>query len=191
MSTAQDTRPPSQQEQDAAEVLLWLRHNAGREITYKDIAAGVGIPEGSRLRGAVCHARRVAEHMGHRLERFLPSRNPRLRGAWVTRFKLAGKGDEFGARDALYASRMAVSAMDDMRRSCTYEASNENGVAPKAFNEMASAVDGCMKTVSGVGGLGEEVFRLQDENKHLSERVAQLEAQLAEASSGGDAFLSA
>jgi hypothetical protein len=191
MTRTDDSRPPSQLEQDTAEVLLWFKHNAGREVAYKDIAAGVGIPAGRRLQAAVRHARRAAEHMGHRLERFLPSRDPRLRGASVTRFNLKGRGDEFSARDALYASRVAVSAMDDMRRSCTYEASNVNGVAPKAFQEMASAVDGCIQTVSGVGELGQEVCRLQGENKDLSRRVAELEAQLAEADAPAHSYLSA
>lgn len=191
MTTQDEGRAPTRLEQDAVEVLLWFKHNAGREVAYKDIAAGVGIPEGRRLQGAVRHARRAAEHMGHRLENFLPSRDPRRRGARVTRFNLKGHGDEFSARDALYASKVAVSAMYDMRRSCTYEAGNVNGVAPKAFQEMASAVDGCIQTVSGVGELGQEVCRLQGENRDLSRRVAELETQLSEASLPGRRPLSA
>ncbi|MEU9606352.1 hypothetical protein [Streptomyces sp. NPDC048057] len=182
MSVKNDPRSPSQLEQDTAEVLLWLKHNAGREVSYQDISDGVGIPRGGRLQKAVRQARVAADHLGHRLERFLPSQDPRRRGTSVTRFSLKGQGDEFGARDAMYSSRVAISAMDDMRRSCSYEAQNVNGIAPQAYQEMASAVDGCIQTVSGVGQLGQEVTRLQGANNDLSRRIAELEAQLAEAS---------
>ncbi|MET7298238.1 hypothetical protein [Embleya sp. NPDC005575] len=184
-------RKPSRLEEDTVGVLLWLRHNAGRELTYEQIGKGVGLPVGNRLKCAVRQARKAAEHLDHRLERFLPSRDPLMRGARVTRFNLSGRGDEFGARDALNASRVAVSAMDDMRRACAYEAKNTHGVAPKAFQEMASAVDGCIQTVSGVEELGQEVCRLQFVNNELAERVATLEARLARAATGEDPYVTA
>ncbi|PCG86985.1 hypothetical protein CIB93_05440 [Streptomyces sp. WZ.A104] len=56
MSPKRDRDTPSQLEQDAIDVLLWLGPNAGRELSYTDISRGTGIPDGSRLRRAVCGA---------------------------------------------------------------------------------------------------------------------------------------
>jgi hypothetical protein len=66
-------------ENDVAEVMIWLRGNHGREVSYADIAAGVGIKDGARLRRAVKVARVVAANRGDRLERFLPSQSPARR----------------------------------------------------------------------------------------------------------------
>ncbi|MER6950544.1 hypothetical protein ABT294_41645 [Nonomuraea sp. NPDC000554] len=66
-------------ETDVAEVMIWLRSNHGREVSYADIAAGVGIKDGARLRRAVKVARVVAANRSDRLEKFLPSQNPARR----------------------------------------------------------------------------------------------------------------
>ncbi|KNB49023.1 hypothetical protein [Streptomyces caatingaensis] len=178
MSPKRDT--PTRAEQDAIDVLLWLRHNAGREVSYADIARGTSIPDGSRLRRAVPRARIVAHELGHRLEQFLPSRDPLRRGARVTRFHLSGQGDEFGARDALLACRRAVAYMGDMHRACTFEANNPHSIEPEAFGQMAEAAEGCMKTVSGVEGLGSKVLHAQGTMRRQAQRIADLEAQIAE-----------
>jgi hypothetical protein len=49
-----------QAETDVAEVMIWLRSNHGREVSYADIAAGFGIKNGHRLRRAVRIARVIA-----------------------------------------------------------------------------------------------------------------------------------
>ncbi|SDL17917.1 hypothetical protein [Nonomuraea jiangxiensis] len=43
----------TQAENDVADVMIWLRCNHGREVSYADIAAGVEFPDGHRLRRAV------------------------------------------------------------------------------------------------------------------------------------------
>ncbi|MCI3932104.1 hypothetical protein [Streptomyces sp. AN091965] len=183
MSPKRDNAAPSRGEQDAIDVLLWLGHNAGRELAYADIARGTGIPDSSRLRRAVPKARAAAALLGHRLEQFQASRDPLRRGVRVTRFHKLGQGDEFGARDALLACRKAVAYMGDMHRACTFEASNPHSIEPEAFGQMAGAVDGCMKTVSGVEGLGSKVFKAQGTIRRQAERIADLEAQVAELTS--------
>ncbi|MEU0738628.1 hypothetical protein [Streptomyces sp. NPDC006134] len=183
MSPKRDSGTPSQAEQDATDVLLWLVHNAGRELSYADISRGTGIPDGSRLRRAVPRARAAAHLLGHRLEQFMPSRDPQRRGARVTRFHKSGQGDEFGARDALLACRKAVAYMGDMHRACTFEANNPNSIEPEAFGQMAEAAEGCMKTVSGVEGLGSKVLQAQGTMRRQAQRIADLEAQLAEVTS--------
>ncbi|MEV7907655.1 hypothetical protein [Streptomyces anulatus] len=47
----------TQAETDVAEVMIWLQSNHGREVSYADIAAGIGIKNGHRLRRAVRIAR--------------------------------------------------------------------------------------------------------------------------------------
>ncbi|MCF3167074.1 MULTISPECIES: hypothetical protein [Streptomyces] len=183
MSPKRNSETPSQAEQDAIDVLLWLGHNAGRELSYADIARGTGIPDGSRLRRAVPRARAAAHVLGHRLEQFMASRDPLRRGARVTRFHRSGQGDEFGARDALLACRKAVAYMGDMHRACTFEANNPNSIEPEAFGQMADAAEGCMKTVSGVEGLGSKVLRNQGTIRRQAERIADLEAQIADLTS--------
>lgn len=183
MNPKRDSGTPSQAEQDAIDVLLWLKHNTGRELSYADIARGTGIPDGSRLRRAVPRARAAAHVLGHRLEQFMPSRDPRRRGAHVTRFHTSGQGDEFGARDALLACRKAVTYMGDMHRACTFEANNPNSIEPEAFGQMAEAVEGCMKTVSGVEGLGSKVLQAHGKMQRQAQRIADLEAQIAELTS--------
>jgi hypothetical protein len=183
MSPKLGSDTPSRLEQDAIDVLLWLGPNAGRELSYADISRGTGIPDGSRLRRAVPRARAAAHVLGHRLEQFMPSRDPLKRGARVTRFHKSGQGDEFGARDALLACRKAVAYMGDMHRACTFEANNPQSIEPEAFGQMADAAEGCMKTVSGVEGLGSKVFRAQGTIRRQAERIADLEAQVAELTS--------
>ncbi|KUL69410.1 MULTISPECIES: hypothetical protein [unclassified Streptomyces] len=183
MSPKRDSSTPSQAEQDAIDVLLWLGHNAGRELSYEDIAGGIGIPDGSRLRRAVPRARAAAHVLGHRLEQFMPSRDPLRRGARVTRFHKSGHGDEFGARDALLACRKAVAYMGDMHRACTFEANNPNSIEPEAFGQMADAAEGCIKTVSGVEGLGSKVVSAQGTIRRQAQRIADLEAQIADLTS--------
>jgi hypothetical protein len=130
MAATDKNKPPTGLEQDTAGILVWLAHNAGRELSYEDISRGTGIPNTSRLHAAVCQARRAAEILGHRLESFYRSEDPRRRGTSVTRYNLAGHGDELSARDALHTARVAISAMKDMRRSCAYEGENQHGFAP-------------------------------------------------------------
>lgn len=175
----------TQLEQDAVQVLKWFITNAGKYVTYRDIASGVGIPRGARLERTVRAARAAAENLGHCIEDFLPSRDPRHRGAYTTRLTLAEEGDEHGARAAMHTVRRGVTSMRNMRRACAYEAKNQNGIAPKAFQEMTTAVEGCIQTVSGVGELGQEVYRLQSEKDALARRVAELEARLAHGPSDG------
>ena len=183
MSSLRDSGTPTRAEQDTIDVLLWLTHNTGRELSYPDIARGTGIPDGNRLRRAVPRARAAAHVLGHRLEQFLPSRDPLMRGARVTRFHRSGQGDEFGARDALLACRKAVAYMGDMHRACTFEANNPHSIEPEAFGQMADAAEGCMKTVSGVEGLGSKVLQAQGTMRRQAQRIADLEAQLAELTS--------
>ncbi|MFI6541150.1 hypothetical protein ACIBHY_52475 [Nonomuraea sp. NPDC050547] len=73
MTRRRDAMGWTRAETDVAEVMIWLRSNHGREVSYADIAAGVGIKDGARLRRAAKVARVVAANRGDRLERFLPS----------------------------------------------------------------------------------------------------------------------
>lgn len=180
MSLQHDTGTPTRAEQDAIDVLLWLSHNTGRELSYRDIARGTGIPDSSRLRRAVPRARAAAHVLGHRLEQFLPSRDPLRRGARVTRFHKSGQGDEYGARDALMACRRAVSSIGDMHRACTFEAHNPHSIDAVAFGQMADAADGMVKTVSGVESLGSRIVQTQRSDRRKAQRIAELEAQIAE-----------
>ncbi|MEV4013129.1 hypothetical protein AB0J35_21730 [Nonomuraea angiospora] len=50
MSRRRDEMGWTRAEIDVAEVMIWLRSNHGREVSYADIAAGVGIKDGPRLR---------------------------------------------------------------------------------------------------------------------------------------------
>lgn len=86
------------------------------------------------------------------------------------RTKNEGQVDEFSARDALLACRKAVAYMGDMHRACTFEANNPNSIEPEAFGQMADAAEGCMKTVSGVEGLGSKVFNAQGTIRRQAER---------------------
>lgn len=183
MSPKRESDTPSQLEQDAIDVLLWLGPNAGRELSYADIARGTGIPDGSRLRRAVPRARAAAHVLGHRLEQFMHSRDPLKRGARVTRFHKSGQGDEFGARDALLACRKAVAYMGDMHRACSFEAGNPNSVDREAFGQMADAAEGGIRTFSGVERLGSKVVKNQGTMRRQAERIADLEAQIAELTS--------
>ncbi|MFF9569407.1 MULTISPECIES: hypothetical protein [unclassified Streptomyces] len=186
MSPRRDSDTPSQLEQDAIDVLLWLGPNAGRELSYEDIARGTGIPD-RRLRRAVPKARAAAHELGHRLEQFMASRDPLRRGARVTRFHKSGQGDEFGARDALLACRKAVAYMGDMHRACSFEAGNPNSLDREAFGQMAEAAEGGIRTFSGVERLGSKVVQNQGTMRRQAERIADLEAQIAELTSGQSA----
>lgn len=183
MSRKRDSDTPSQLEQDAIDVLLWLGPNASRELSYADISRGTGIPDGSRLRRAVPKARAAAHVLGHRLEQFMPSRDPLKRGARVTRFHKCGQGDEFGARDALLACRKAVAYMGDMHRACSFEAGNPHSLDRDAFGQMADAAEGGIRTFSGVERLGSKVVQNQGTMRRQAERIADLEAQIAEMTS--------
>lgn len=184
MSPKRDSDTPSQLEQDAIDVLLWLGPNAGRELSYADISRGTGIPDGSRLRRAVPRVRAAAHVLGHRLEQFMPSRDPLKRGARVTRFHKSGQGDEFGARDALLACRKAVAYMGDMHRACAFEAGNPNSLDREAFGQMADAAEGGIRTFSGVERLGSKAVQSQGTMRRQAERIADLEAQIASLTSG-------
>jgi hypothetical protein len=174
-----EDRPPTGLEQDTAAVLVWLADNAGRELTRQEISTGTGIPNGTRLHRAVRQARAAGALLGNRLETFYKSEDPRRRGQMVTRYNLKGHGDKLSARDALHTSKQAIAKMKDMERSCTYEGENENGFAPTTYKEIASAVGGCIQTVSGMGKIGEEVSELQRRDEARAQRVAELEAELA------------
>ncbi|WJV51739.1 hypothetical protein [Streptomyces flavofungini] len=174
---------PSQEEQDTIDVLMWLRHNVGRELSYADIARGTGIPA-RRLRRAVPKARMAAHQLGNRLEQFMHSRDPLKRGARVTRFHTCGQGDEFGARDALLACRKAVAYMGDMHRACAFEAHNPNSLDQEAFGQMAAAAEGSIRTFSGVERLGSKIVKNHGTMRRQAERIADLEAQIAELTSG-------
>jgi hypothetical protein len=191
MTATDPTKPPTRLEQDTAGILVWLAHNAGRELSYSDISRGTGIPDTPRLRRAVAQARKAAELLGDRLETFYRSKDPRRHGMSVTRYNLAGKGDDLSSRDALHTARVAIAAMKDMRRSCAYEGENIHGFAPKAFKEIAGAVDGCIRTVSGVEQLSDEVFKLQRKHDAMARRIAELEAQVAQATAPQDPYVTA
>ncbi|TMR94845.1 hypothetical protein [Nonomuraea basaltis] len=60
MSRRRDAMGFTQAENDVAEVMIWLRSNHGREVSYADIAAGAGITNGHRLRRAVRVVRVIA-----------------------------------------------------------------------------------------------------------------------------------
>lgn len=181
MSRSED-RPPTRSEQDAVDVLLWLYARAGQEVSYPDIAAGVGLPDTSRLRAAVRRVRVAAAHDGHRLEQFMRSKDPLRRGKMTTRFHRAGQGDEFGARDALLACRKSVASMAEMQRACAFEAANPHSVDAEAFSKMAQTADGAMRMVSGIEGLGSKVMKNQRTMSKMAERIADLEAQVIELS---------
>jgi len=175
-------RPPTRAEPDAVDVLMWLYARAGQEVSYPDISAGVGLPDGSRLRTAVRRARVAAAHDGHRLEQFMCSTDLLRRGKMTTRFHRAGQGDDFGARDALLACRKSVASMAEMKRACAFEATNPNRIDADAFSKMAEVADGAMRMVSGVEKLGSKVMKNQWTVKQMAERIADLEAQVMELS---------
>jgi len=167
-------------ERDTIDVLLWLHHRAGAEVSYQDIAAGVDIPVSNRLRKAVCEARKAAAESGDRLELFQVSRDPLRRHGYTTRYQRSGTGDEFGARDALLACRKSVASMAEMKRACDFEATNPNSLDAQAFGQMAATADGAMRLISGVEGLGNKVMSNQERMKAMAARIADLEAQVSE-----------
>ena len=162
-----------------AVMMIWLRSNHGRELSYADIAAGVGIKDGARLLRAVKVARVVAANRGDRLEKFLPSQNPARRRVFVTRYMRQGLGDEFGARDAMAAARTAMTAMKDMHRATTFEAGNDKSIARQEFGTMAMAVDVCITKVAGLDTVGPQVVK-QENTGLLAQMIADLEARLTE-----------
>ncbi|MGW2214036.1 hypothetical protein ACWCSD_03525 [Nonomuraea sp. NPDC001684] len=183
MSRRRDERGWTRAETDVAEVMIWLRSNHGREVSYADIAAGVGIKDGPRLRRAVKIARVVAANRGDRLEKFLPSQIPTRRRVFVTRYMRQGLGDEFGARDAMSAARTAMTAMKDMHRATTFEAGNDKSIARTEFGTMAMAVDECITKVSGLDTVGPQVVK-QENTGLLAQMIAEMEARLTEPAAG-------
>lgn len=180
MSSRDADRPLSRSEQDTIDVLLWLHRRAGAEVSYQEIAEGVGIPNGNRLRAAVRRARLAAAESGDRLEQFQLSRDPLRRMVRVTRYQRAGTGDEFGARDALLACRKSVASMAEMKRACGFEATNPRSLDASAFGQMAATADGAMRLISGVEGLGSKVMSNQQRMNAMAARIADLEAQVSE-----------
>ncbi|MFE0156044.1 hypothetical protein ACFWY5_53545 [Nonomuraea sp. NPDC059007] len=183
MSRRRDETGWTRAERDVAEVMIWLRSNHGREVSYADIAVGVGIKDGARLRRAVKVARVVAANRGDRLEKFLPSQSPAQRSGrrrvFVTRYMRRGLGDEFGARDAMSAARTAMTAMKDMHRATTFEAGNDRSIARTEFATMATAVDEAIAKVSGIDKVGPQVVKHENTGL-LAQMIAEMEARLTE-----------
>ncbi|MFI6744253.1 hypothetical protein ACIBI9_66325 [Nonomuraea sp. NPDC050451] len=140
----------TQAENDVADVMIWLRSNQGREVSYTDLAASVGINDGHRLRRAVLVVPVIAANRGDRLERFMPSTDPARRRVFATRHIRHGHGDEFSARDAMSAARAAMTSVKDMHRATTFEAANPHSIARKEFATLAQAADGCITKVAGI-----------------------------------------
>jgi predicted P-loop ATPase len=162
----------TQTELDVAEVMIWMRSNHGREISYADISAGVQITNPHRLRRAVRVVRVIAANRGDRLDRFQPSADPARRDSarrrvWVTRYMRHGHGDEFSARDAMSAARAAMTSVKDMHRATTFEADNAHSIARKEFATMAQAADECITRVAGIDKLGPQTVR-QENNSLLA-----------------------
>ncbi|WP_424533587.1 hypothetical protein ACOZ38_24955 [Sphaerisporangium viridialbum] len=183
MSPRRDALGWTQAETDVADVMIWLRSNHGREVSYADIAAGVGIKNCHRLRRAVRFARVIAANRGDRLERFMPSTEPARRRVWVTRYMRHGHGDEFSARDAMSAARAAMTSVKDMHRATTFEAGNPHSIARKEFATMAQAADECITRVAGIDKVGPQAVR-QENNSLLTQMIADLEARLTEPAAG-------
>ncbi|MEV1005621.1 hypothetical protein [Nonomuraea sp. NPDC050202] len=183
MSRRRDATGWTRAETDVAEVMIWLRSNHGREVSYADIAAGVGIKDGARLRRAVKVARVVAANRGDRLEGFLPSQSPARRRVFVTRYMRQGLGEEFGARDAMSAARVAMTSVKDMHRATTYEAANPHSIARTEFATMAQAANECITKVAGLDTVGEQAVR-RENTSLLTQMIADLEAQLTEPAAG-------
>ncbi|MEU6721920.1 hypothetical protein ABZ897_61695 [Nonomuraea sp. NPDC046802] len=175
-------------EEDVADVMIWLRSNHGREVSYADIAAGVQIPDGHRLRRAVRVVRVIAANRGDRLERFQPSADPARRDSgqrrvWTTRYMRSGHGDEFSARDALSAARAAMTSVKDMHRATTFEAANPHSIARTEFATMAQAADECITKVAGLEVVGPQAVR-RENTSLLTQMIADLEARLTEPATG-------
>ncbi|GAA3517195.1 hypothetical protein FHR32_005006 [Streptosporangium album] len=168
---------------EVAEVMIWLRSNHGREVSYADIAAGVGIKVSHRLRQAVRVARVIATNRGDRLERFMPSTDPARRRVWVTRYMRCGLGDEFSARDAMSAARTAMTAMKDMHRATAFTAGSPGSIARQEFETMAKAAAECLTKISGIDTVGPQVVR-RENTSLLTGMIADLEARLAEPAAG-------
>ncbi|TMR87862.1 hypothetical protein EJK15_69455 [Nonomuraea basaltis] len=173
----------TQAENDVADVMIWLRSNHGREVSYADIAAGVMIPDGPRLRRAVRVVRVIAANRGDRLERFMTSTDPARRRIWVTRYIRNGHGDEFSARNAMAAARAAMMSVKDMHRATTFEAGNPHSIARKEFETMAKAADECITKVAGLRKVGPQVVR-QENTSLLAQMIADLEARLTQPAAG-------
>ncbi|MEV4177132.1 hypothetical protein [Nonomuraea sp. NPDC049709] len=157
--------------------MIWLRGNHGRELSYADIAAGVGLPNGARLRRAVRVVRVIVANRGDRLERFMPSTDPARRDAgrrrvFVTRYMRSGHGDEFSAR-------AAMTSVKDMQRATTFEAANPHSIARKEFATMAQAADECITKVAGLEVVGPQAVR-HENTSLLTQMITELEARLTE-----------
>ncbi|MEU6721536.1 hypothetical protein ABZ897_59700 [Nonomuraea sp. NPDC046802] len=132
------------------------------ELSYADIAAGVGLPNGHRLRRAVRLVRVIAANRGDRLERFMPSADPAQRRVFVTPLQRNGHGDEFSARDAMSAARAAMTSVKDMHRATTFEAANPHSMARKEFATMAHAADECIIKKAGLDTVAEQAGRREN-----------------------------
>jgi hypothetical protein len=168
-------------ETDVADVMVWLRSNHGRELSYADIAAGVGMKNGHRLRRAVRIVRVIAADRGDRLERFMPS-TARSRD-FTTRYMRQGHGDEFSARDAMSAARAAMTSVKDMYRATTFEATNPHSIARAEFATMAQAADECITKVAGIDKIDPQAVR-RENSSLLTQMIADLEARLTEPAAG-------
>ena len=173
----------TQAETDVADVMIWLRSNHGRELSYADIAAGVGMKNGHRLRRAVRVVRVIASDRGDRLERFTPSTSPARCRVWTTRYMRQGQGDEFSARDAMAAARAAMTSVKDMHRATTYEAANPHSITRTEFATMAQAADECITKVVGIDKIGPQAVR-RENTSLLTQMIADLEARLTEPAAG-------
>lgn len=178
---ARDPLGWTQAETDVADVMIWLRSNHGRELSYADIAAGVGMKNGHRLRRAVRIVRVIAADRGDRLERFMPS-TARSR-VFTTRYMRQGQGDEFSARDAMSAARAAMTSVKDMHRATTFEAANPHSIARGQFQAMAQAADECITKVAGIDKIGPQAVR-RENTSLLTQMIADLEARLTEPAAG-------
>lgn len=177
----------TQVQQDAADILEFLRKFPGKEFTRHDIARGSGVPDNHRIGPGVRRARVAAEHFGDRIENYALSRDPARHGAYTLRYIQAGKGDAYGARDAIRSSRMAITAMEDMRRACDFESRNRHSASPAGFGQVATAVGGCLSTVSSIQELNEQMWQTNNENLRLAKLVAELQAE-REARSNNEGF---
>lgn len=179
MSPRRDAAGWTQAETDVADVMMWLLSNHGQELSYDDIGKGVGIKSKPRLQRAVRLVRVIAADRGDRLERFMPSTDPKRRRIFTTRYMRQGNGDQFSARDAMAAARAAMTSVKDMHRATTFEAANTHSIAQTEFQAMAQAADECITKVAGIDKIGPQTVRREDTSL-LTQMIADLEARLTE-----------
>ncbi|MBB6550890.1 hypothetical protein [Nonomuraea rubra] len=166
----------TQAELDVADVMIWLRSNHGSEVGYADIAAGVGLPNGHRLRRAIPVVRQIAANRGDRLERFMPSTDPARRRVFVTRYMRHGNGDELSAprRDGRRTSGDGIGQGHAPRhrfRGRQPPLDRAHGVRI----DVAQAADECITKVAGLDKVGPQVVR-QENTSLLAQVIALLQA---------------